>query len=488
MSPQSTRRRFLKELSAGAAAVVGLGACGRASLAVRQEPWDSVPQLDGALLLDEGTRAQMATDFGANVHRMPAAVLRPRSAQDVVRIVRLANARPSHVVMRGQGHSQYGQTLVEGGVVIDSTTLNAVTVESGGTVYAQAGASWDDVTHATLPHGLTPPALGDTMSLSVGGILSAGGIGNSSHLYGAVIDNVLGLDVITGTGDIVACSPDQNRELFELALGGMGQCALIIGARLRLLPAPKWVVRRDLFYDDLKTFLADVRRVATEARVEHLGAHVLPPDAHSGWKFRIDVGKFSAEPDVDFAPIEAGLRFASRGAPVGVTYASYLHREDARNAALAATRRDASRRLLYLTMFVPDTGAEAFLAQMLDTPADTAGISRFSLYVLPTRKFGRPMFMIPREELALGIFLFRGVSVADAGRYAEMVATVRGLALRTREAGGTAYPPYAPFYSSADWKAHYGSTWQGLANGKRRYDPRNVLTPGTRMFASTGGP
>ena len=99
---------------------------------------------------------------------------------------------------------------------------------------------------------------------------------------------------------------------------------------------------------------------------------------------------------MDFARIEAGLRVTSRGGQVGVTYASYLHREDARNAALAATRRDASRRLLYLTMFVPDTGAEAFLAQMLDTPADTAGISRFSLYVLPTRKFGRPMFMIPR--------------------------------------------------------------------------------------------
>ena len=248
----------------------------------------------------------------------------------------------------------------------------------------------------------------------------------------------------------------------------MGQCALIIGARLRSLPAPKWVVRRDLFYDDLKTFLADLRRVATEARVEHLGVHILPPEAHSGWKHRIDVGKFFAEPDVDFASIEAGLRFSSRGAPVGVTYASYLHRENARNAAPAATRRDASRRLLYLTLFVPETGAEAFLARMLDTPADTAGISRFSLYVLPTRKFGRSMFMLPREERLLAIFRFRGVSVADAGRYVEMVATVRRLALRTLEAGGKAYPPYAPFYSSADWKAHCGSEWQRLANGTGR--------------------
>ena len=159
-----------------------------------------------------------------------------------------------------------------------------------------------------------------------------------------------------------------------------------------------------------------------------------------------------------FRSIEAGLRFSSRGAPVGVTYASYLHREDARNAALLASRRDPSRRLLYVTMFVPYNGAETFLAQMIDTPADTAGISRFSLYVLPTRKFSRSMFMLPREELALGIFLFRGVSVAETERYAAMGATVRQLARRTREAGGTVYPPYAPFYSAVEWKAHYGAT------------------------------
>lgn len=469
-------------MSAWAATIAGVGGCSRLWSALpRGSQWNGVPSLDGELVLDEASREAMAVDLGANVRRLPAAVLRPRSPQDVVKMLRFADAQGLPIAMRGQGHSQYGQALVKDGIAIDSKSLNAVTVEPPGFVYAQAGASWEKVTLATLTHGLTPPALGDTMSLSVGGILSAGGIGNRSHLFGAVVDNVAELDVVTGAGDLVTCSRDHNRELFELALGGMGQCALIVGARLRVVSAPAWVVRRELVYDDLTTFLSDLRIVATDGRFDHVGALVVSRAGGTGWNFHMSVGKFSATPEVDFASAESGLRFASKGGPVPTTYAGYLHREDPRNAALMTAQRETPQRKLYITMFVPGSGAEDFLRRILATPEDTAGITRLSLYMLPMQKFNRPMFMIPREELACAIFLFRSVPIAENARYLEMVATVRKLDLEMRDAGGKAYPPYAPFYSSADWEAHYGAAWPRLTEGKRRFDPRNLLTPGMRI-------
>lgn len=481
MRLQSSRRAFLKETSARVATVLGLAGCSRFWPASGRETlWTSVPPLDGALLLDEASRQRMSVDLGANFRRIPAAVLRPRSAQDVMTMVRYANTHKLQVAMRGQGHSQYGQTLVKDGIAIDSASLNAVTVEPPGTVYAQVGATWNDVTHATLAHGLTLPALGDTMSLSVGGILSAGGISNSSHRFGAVIDSVMELDIVTGAGELVNCSPDRNRELFELTLGGMGQCALIVGARLRLVQAPAWVVRRELFYDELSAFLSDLRVVATEREVDHLGATVVSRGDGKGFRFVLNVGNFSATPDVDFAPTEAGLRFDSRGDPVPLTYANYLQREAARNAALTAAQLETPRRMGYITMFVPGSAIESFMRRILATPADTAGITRFSLYLLPTRKFSRPMFMLPREEFACAIFLFRNVPASDEARYAEMVATVRRLNVEMRELGGKAYPPYAPFYSAADWEMHYGAAWPRLTSGKREFDPGSVLTPGMR--------
>lgn len=488
MRQQPTRRGFLKQVSASAALLSGLGARGRSWLLAQEvdQRWKSLPKLDGALLLEEAPREQMATDFGEHFHRLPAAVLRPGSVEDVVKMVRFANTHRLKIAMRGQGHSQYGQTLVEGGIAVDSSTLNAVKLSGARTVDAQAGASWDDVTRATLAQGLTPPAMGDTMTLSVGGILSAGGVSNSSHLFGAVVDNVEELDVVTGAGDLVRCSPRKNTELFELALAGMGQCALIVGARLRLVAAPRWVVRRDLIYDDLKTFLFDVRRLATEARVEHLGAYVLPWDRNRGGMFRLNIGKFCASPEeVDFGAIEGELRFKSREDPIVMSYSDYLQREVPRNTAAYAARKRTPSRLLFITMFVPGSASEEFVARILATPPETAGLTRFSLYLLPTRKFARSLFMLPQEDLALAIWLFRGVPVADRGTYSETVATIRGLVDKMRAVKGKAYPPYAPFFSRSDWEVHYGPTkWRRLVAGKKKFDPMGILTPGTGMFVA----
>jgi hypothetical protein len=140
-------------------------------------------------------------------------------------------------------------------------------------------------------------------------------------------------------------------------------------------------------------------------------------------------------------------------------------------------------------MFVPGSVGEEFVARILATPPETAGVTRFSLYLLPIRKFTRPMFMLPRnEEFALAIFLIRagGVPISDGERaYSEAVSTVRGLVEKTYAVGGKVYPPYAPFFSRADWEAHYGPTnWTRLITGKKKFDPMGILTPGTGMFVA----
>lgn len=481
MTVETTRRSFVAKMLAAGAVASGLHGCGRASLFPRAagRPWNELSGLDGALLTEEAARAPMAVDLGGHEYLLPGAVLKPGSEQDVARVVQFANAHRLNVVMRGRGHAQYGRVLAAGGVVIDSRTLNSVTFTGGTTVDVQPGASWGDVTQVTLAHGLTPPAMGDSMGISVGGILSAGGISNSSHLYGGVVDNVDELEVVTGAGERITCSPERNRELFELTLAGMGQCGLIVRARLRLVAAPRWVVRRNLDYDDLSTFLADHRRLASEAKLEHLGAYVVAREG-GGWRFRINIGAFCAAPEsVDWAELEAGLRFVSHDDPQSVSFADYLRREAARDTALEARLRNTPSRLLYVTMFLPGSESDRFIARMLTTPTDTEGVSRFSLYSLPTRNFTRPLFVLPAEPLALCIFLFREIPRGDEARYARLVAGVRDLVSRMHAASGTAYPPHAPFYHAADWKRHYGAArWSRLTAARNAFDPRGVLTPG----------
>src|SRR4029453_18073234 len=122
--------------------------------------------------------------------RSPVAVLRPRLVDDIVRITAYANKSGRKIAMRGQGHSLYGQAQAEGGIVIDSSTLNTVRPHGDDWLDVQPGTLWGDVAKASLGHARTPPVMVDGLMLSVGGTLSVGGIGEASYREGCQVDHV----------------------------------------------------------------------------------------------------------------------------------------------------------------------------------------------------------------------------------------------------------------------------------------------------------
>src|SRR5579864_2881076 len=177
MKHQVSRRQFTK-LAIGAA-IVGFNPDARSWVTEANNTarsFDRLPRLDGALLMDEESRRAIATDKGNMFHRVPAAVLRPGSVQDIVAMVRYANQQKLKVAIRGDGHSRYGQTQAEAGLVIDSRSLNAVRVRTTQSADAQPGVVWSAVADATLAKGLTPRLFPGTCVelLTVGGTLNAG--------------------------------------------------------------------------------------------------------------------------------------------------------------------------------------------------------------------------------------------------------------------------------------------------------------------------
>src|SRR5258708_8194553 len=244
MKDQFSRRHFTK-LAIGAA-IVGFNPDERSWITQDNTagPFDRLPKLDGALLQDEESRRAIATDQGNMFHRVPAVVLKPGSVQDIVAMVRYANQHRLKVAIRGDGHSRYGQTQAEAGVVIDSRSLNAVHVRTPHSADAEPGAFWSAVADATLPKGLTPRVFPGTCLalITVGGMLSAGGIGQMTPHYGALVDNITDLDVVTGDGRLVTCSPEHESELFDMVLAGQGQCGVVVCAGPPPVPAAAPVV------------------------------------------------------------------------------------------------------------------------------------------------------------------------------------------------------------------------------------------------------
>jgi FAD/FMN-containing dehydrogenase len=111
-------------------------------------------------------------------------------------------------------------------------------------------------------------------------MLSAGGIGNMTPHYGALVDNVTDLDVVTGDGRLVTCSPEHESELFDMVLAGQGQCGVIVRAGLPLMPAPTHVLYHELTYTDLDAYLSDQLRRGAALRL----LAVLAPSSRCGFR------------------------------------------------------------------------------------------------------------------------------------------------------------------------------------------------------------
>ena len=444
------------------------------------EPFGATALLEGDYLVDDASRITVATDYGGAVRRIPRAMVRARTAEDIRRVVDYANGSHIKVAMRGQGHSLSGQTLIDDGIVVDSTALNAIEYTSDDTLDAQAGALWGDVAKAGLAWARLPPVMPDAMMLSVGGTLSVGGSGESGFRFGAQVDHVRALDVITGSGVQVSCSATHEPELFHMMLAGMGQCGIILRARLALAPAAKFVVTHALTYADLDAFLADQGRLADDAAPDLLSGRLIKTPQGT-WDHVLNAGWLVASADEASEASEwiGGLRYAKAAAPVNTPIWTYL---DRRTASITAGKAKAlPNPSLVLTL--PAAATASFLTEVLTSPALAAGIWFFEMSPKIPARHGEPLQKMPASALAYELRMQRRASAPNAADHHAMLAANAALVATAMERGGKVYPPFAPVLTAAQWREHYGAaTWARFAAAKQRFDPNGVLNPGAGIF------
>jgi FAD/FMN-containing dehydrogenase len=476
-----TRRTVLLAGLAAASVAVGTGATEDTCAASSREL--PLPTLDGELRFDKASRSAAAEDFGHIVHRTPKGVLLPRSDQDVASTIRWAGGLDRKIAPQGQSHSVYGRAQVRAGIVIDMAQLRTVHDGQNDRVVVDAGAKWSEVLTATLRQDLTPPVLTDYLELSVGGTLVVGGIGGTTSQYGMQSDNVLELEVVTGTGEKVTCAPDSNADLFDAVRAGLGQVAVITRATLKLIPAPEHVRRYVLTYPDLRTLLTDERLLAADKRFDAVQGAALPTP--TGWKYRLDaVAQFSGNNPPDDDVLLAGLSDDRPAAQVStLPYFDDLNRLAALEQLLRSNSQWFSPHP-WLTTFVGDAEVESVVRGELTklTPADLGPFGQVVLSAFRSQAVTSPLLRLPEDTLVYAFNLIRIPTTDDTAKVNRLVAANRAIYERVRAAGGTLYPVSAFPMSRDDWRQHFGAAWGRLRDAKQHFDPGHVLTPGYEVF------
>ncbi|GAB2222985.1 hypothetical protein Droror1_Dr00017118 [Drosera rotundifolia] len=261
---------------------------------------------------DDASISAAGKDFGGLRTAFPSAVIRPSSAADIASTILLASKSTSlAVAARGNGHSINGQSMSDGGLVIDMRSLqHTPSLLSLGHSYfvdVSGGALWEEVLDKCVSeHGYAPRSWTDYLGLTVGGTLSNAGVSGQAFRFGPQTANVAEMEVVTGKGETVTCSETENSDLFFGVLCGLGQFGVITRARILVDNAPDMVRWIRLVYGTFDEFTRDAEFLVT--RPENSPSF----DYVEGYVFVNSDDPVNGWPSV---PLDASQRFDPRHIP-----------------------------------------------------------------------------------------------------------------------------------------------------------------------------
>ena len=142
--------------------------------------------------------------------RFPDVIVRANTTDDVLATVREAIAGGQRVSVRTGGHNFHGVAVPDGGVLIDASRLDALSVDAAGqTAMAGPGVTGRQLGEALDGHGLAFPAPHDH-SVAIGGFLLSGGFGLNAGAWGPSCFSVDAIEVVTATGELILATDRQH--------------------------------------------------------------------------------------------------------------------------------------------------------------------------------------------------------------------------------------------------------------------------------------
>ncbi|KAK2386214.1 cytokinin dehydrogenase [Trifolium repens] len=452
-------------------------------------------------------------------------VLHPKSVSDIaVTIKHIWNLGPSSeltVAARGHGHSLQGQAQAHGGVVINMESLKVDEIKVYGGEYpyvdVSGGELWINILNETLRYGLAPRSWTDYLHLTVGGTLSNAGVSGQAFRHGPQISNVQKMEIVTGTGEVVNCSEEQNGELFYSVLGGLGQFGIITKARILLEPAPTMVKWIRVLYTDFTTFTRDQEKlIFAEKAFDYIEGFVIknrtgllnnwrlsfnPQDPVQASKFKSDgrtlfclelAKYFSLEDTFEVnQEVEKHLShlnyISSTLFQTEVTYVDFLDRVHISEVKLRSKGLwDVPHP--WLNLFIPKSKIHNFAEVVFGNIVK--GTSNGPVLIYPVNKSKwdkRTSVVTPDEDIFyLVAFLASAVPSSNGPDGLEYILSQNKRILEYCERAHLGVKQYLPHYTTQEeWQTHYGPKWEIFKQRKSIYDPLAILAPGQGIFSKS---
>ena len=203
---------------------------------------------DGAVVVDPDRLASYRFDRAEGAAAgTPAAVVFPRTTQEVSTILATCHEARVPVVPRGAGSGLAGgANAIDDGIVLCLEKMTAIVEinESDATAYVEPGVLNDELRTAVRAHGLWyAPDPASREFCSIGGNIATNAGGLCCVKYGTTRENVLGLEVVLADGRVMRVGRRSLKgvagyDLMNLLIGSEGTLGVVTGIRTRLRPLP----------------------------------------------------------------------------------------------------------------------------------------------------------------------------------------------------------------------------------------------------------
>lgn len=223
------------------------------------------------LITDPGALAEYSGDEFplAHIRRTPQAAVRPKTAEQISQILKLANREKFPVTPRGGGTGLCGGCVpVEQGIVMLMDHFNRVIEvdRENLMVTAQAGVRLCDLYEVIEKDGLFfPPHPGEETAM-IGGVIATNAGGSRTVKYGTLRQFLRGVEVVLPQGDILKLGGKLVKNstgfnLMHLFVGSEGLLGVFTQATIALLPKPRQTLTLIVPYPSIKQAIHTVPEI-----------------------------------------------------------------------------------------------------------------------------------------------------------------------------------------------------------------------------------
>jgi len=443
------------------------------------------------VIFGDAINEDYAHDELGGISRMPEALVRVRTTEEISAIMKHAYSRTIPVTVRGSGTGLVGAAVpIHGGILLETTKMNKILAldPNNLTVTVQPGVLLMELAAFAEEHDfLYPPDPGEK-SATIGGNISTNAGGMRAVKYGVTRDYVRALTVVLPNGEILklgaaVAKNSSGYSLKDLVIGSEGTLCVITEAVLKLVPLPKVSVSLLVPFPDIKSAIEAVpeiiRSKVTPTAIEYMSRDtILFSESYLGKRFpdtKNDAyilltfdGNSQAQVDLDMSVVaDLCLSIGALDAYIVDTEERKKSVWSARGAFLEAIKASTTE-MDECDVVVPGNQVDTFIKYTHELAAE---------FGVRIPSFGHA------GDGNLHVYICRD-ALSDEDWEKTLAAIFDRMYEKSVELGGLVSGEHGIGYAKKDFlRRQYGETPIALMQGiKQVFDPKNILNPGKVCF------